>query len=178
MSKLTLLDLSDRLGELEETIENLDSTEMPEELKTAFDELLCDRNTAQSDYEDKINNILLLIKGREAWVQIRQERIKEIQALIKTDQNLINRLKKYLMDHLIERDHQKFRTRDFNISVARNGGKTPIIIDEDITFAELPEQYIKITRAIDKKAVADALKDGEVLDFARQGIRENHLRIK
>ena len=172
-----LNELCDRYYDLDETVNNIDPDSLPEELRQALDDLLSDRNTAKEDYYRKINSILNLIKNRESWMSIRKERIKELKRLVEIDDNLVRNLNKYLLDHLLSSNTKKMRTTDYNISIANNGGKQPIIIDS-VDPNGLPEDLTITERKIDKDAVRDRLLAGEEFSFARLEERGQHLRIK
>ena len=107
MPKLTLLELCDRLYELDSTIENLSQEDLPFELVEAMDNLLEDRNTAIEEYYEKINSILNLIKNEQQWAQIRKQRIKELQRLVKIDEHLSVKVNQYLLDHLCQEKADK-----------------------------------------------------------------------
>lgn len=177
MPKLTLLELCDRLYELNSTIENLSLENLPPELVEAMDNLLEDRNTAAEEYYEKINSILNLIKNKQQWAQIRKQRIKELQRLVKVDEHLAVKVNQYLLDHLCQEKKTKLRTKDFNVSVAQNGGQIPLKISDNIDLETIPQDLIKVKKELSKEAVRDRLEKGEKLDFACFGERGQHLKI-
>ena len=156
----------------------MDSTELPPELETALIELFEDKNLAQQEFQEKINDYINLAKHCQEWVEIRSRRIEELEHLIKLDRNLANNLLGRLLNLLISRDINKLKTVDYNISVANNGGKKPLILDRDLDLDELPPKLVKTTREADKQAIRQVLATGQELPFARLGDRGKHLRIK
>jgi hypothetical protein len=178
MTKFTLWELCEKLYSLDSTIEDINQEELPVELLEALEELLQDRNTAAEDYYQKINSILNLIKSKQQWMQIRQERIQELKRLVEIDQNLAKKLNSYLLTHLQANDLRKFRTADFNVSVVRNGGRPPLKISEQIDVDRLPAQFTKVKLEASKEAIREYLEAGGVLDYAFLAEREEHLRFR
>ena len=82
------------------------------------------------------------------------------------------------MEHLEKQGVRKLRTKKFNLSIAKNGGKVPIAIDSKINPKDLPKQYQRITVEVDHTAVRKALESDTQLDWATWGERGQHLRIK
>jgi hydroxymethylpyrimidine pyrophosphatase-like HAD family hydrolase len=177
MTKLTLLELCDRLYELDSVIENISQEDLPPELVEAMNSLLEDRNTATEEYYEKINSILNLIKNKQQWAKIRKERIKELQRLVRIDEHLAIKVNQYLLDHLSRKKKTKLRTKDFNVSVAQNGGQKPLKISDNIDLETIPQDLIRVKKELSKEAVRDRLEKGEKLDFACFGERGQHLKI-
>ena len=82
------------------------------------------------------------------------------------------------MEHLEKQGVRKLRTKKFNLSIAKNGGKVPIAIDSKINPKDLPKQYQKITVEVDHTAVRKALESDTQLDWATWGERGQHPPIK
>ena len=173
----TLLDLDARLQELEKLVDSIDGEEIPSELESAIANILVERDETNLDYLTKIDNIIGIIQDRKHWMQVRKLEIERLQKLIKTDENTVRWLSNYLLNHLESKDLKKIRTNRFNLSVAANGGKKPVIID-DVSVEEIPQEYQKVSLSLDKKKIRQALESGEKLDFARLEERGQHLRIR
>ena len=176
-NKPTLTELCDRFYDLDETVDDLDLNTLPPELKEALDDLLENRDIAKEAYYAKINSILNLIKNRESWAKIRRDRIFELKRLIEIDNNLARNLNGYLLQHLSVNNINKLRTTDYNISISKNGGKQPVVVDP-VDPDTLPDDLTVTERKVNKNAVRDRLLAGEKLSFARLGDRGQHLRIK
>ena len=173
----SLLDLDARLQELESLIDSIDSTEIPAELESAIAEILVERDETNLDYLTKIDNIIGIIQDRKHWIKIRKLEIERLQKLIKADENTVQWLSDYLLNHLESKDLKKVRTNRFNLSVATNGGKKPVVID-DVSVDEIPQEYHKVSVSLDKQKIRKALESGEKLDFAHLEERGQHLRIR
>jgi len=85
------------------------------------------------------------------------------------------RMRQRLYDSMIATDRTKVTTDLHTFSIAKNGGKLPLIIDGDV-----PDKYQKIIMEPDKDLIRTALETGntEALKFAHFGERGTHLNIK
>lgn len=68
-------------------------------------------------------------------------------------------------------------TDRYRITLARNGGKAPLLVDE-VPIENLPAAFVRTTVEVNKEAIREALENGEVLEFARLGERAQSIRIK
>lgn len=115
----------------------------------------------------KIENMALWVKDLAAESKAIAEEIKALQSRKKAADNKAENLKKYLATIL---DGQKFSTAKCAVSFRT----TPSVeVDEDfLTWAttniELGEPYLRYKEPeVDKVALKDALKQGEVFEYAR-----------
>ena len=71
---------------------------------------------------------------------------------------------------------KKVETDRFRVSVATNGGKQPLIVQEDM----VPDEYMKTTttRLPDKDAIRTLLEEGTEVEFAKLQERGRRLNIK
>ena len=179
-SKMSLSELCDRYYGLEETLSSVDPNTLPPELEDSLKELQENRDLAQAEYQQKVDNYLELMKSREGWVSIRKERIAELQRLIEIDENLVKKLGDRLLTIMVERDERQMRTANFNLSVVSNGGKLPLYLDEQIDLDHIPPEYLKteVRQKIDKDKVRGDLEQGKKINFASLGDRGKHLRVR
>ena len=173
-----LYELSDRLTELEGTIELLEGVDIPADLHTFYLNLLEELDQTKKDFLSKVDSILCLIQSRKKWLQIRKEECERLQKLIKKDQNTVDWLLLYLQQHLEKQGIKKLRTNKFNLTIANNGGKLPVVIDSKIDPKDLPRKYRNVIYSPNKNAIREALEKGEELNFAYFGERGKYLRIK
>lgn len=127
-------------------------------------------NALQVERSVKIENIVLWIKNLEYEASA----IKDEESVLKqrriNKENLSERLKDYVGQLL---DGMKFETPKCRVSFRRSTQVN--IIDE----TAIPAEYTKteIVTKIDKKAIGDALKGGELIDGAE--LKENfNIQIK
>ena len=173
-----LYEISGKLEDLNNLLEQLEDAIIPDELTEVYQELLAEIDKTKADFYDKIDNILALIQSRKKWMQIRKEESDRLNKLIKQDENTIKFLNEYLLRHLQAQEIPKLRTKRFNLTVANNGGKLPVWIDSKLDPQELPKKYQSVTIEVNKKAIREALEAGEKLEFAGFSERGKHLRIK
>ena len=178
MTDYKLYELSEKLEELNNLIENLEGITIPAELAETLNEILAEAKATERDFADKVDNIASLIQSRKRWMQVRKEESDRLSELIRKDDNTINWLTGYLMEHLEKQGVRKLRTKKFNLSIAKNGGKVPIVIDSKINPKDLPRKYQKITVEVDHTAVRKALESDTQLDWATWGERGQHSPIK
>jgi ferritin len=173
-----LYEISGKLEELNNLIENLEGITIPAELAETFKEILAEAKATEKDFADKVDNIASLIQSRKRWMQVRKEESDRLNQLIRKDDNTINWLSDYLMEHLEKQGVRKLRTKKFNLTIANNGGKLPVVIDSKIDPKDLPRKYINVSYSPNKNAIREALEKGEELNFAYFGERGKSLIIK
>lgn len=173
-----LYEISGKLEDLNNLLEELENAIIPDELTEVYTNLLAEIDKTKADFYEKIDNILALIQSRKRWVQIRKEEADRLNKLIRKDENTIKFLNEYLLRHLEAQEVKKLRTKRFNLTVANNGGKLPLWIDNKLDPQELPKKYQQVTVEVNKNAIREALEAGEELEFAGFSERGKHLRIK
>jgi len=98
--------------------------------------------------------------------------------LASTEENrakfLKDRLKWFFETHSI----RTVETARYRLSLARNGGKAPLILKDGVLPTELPNHFQRVSIDPDTTAIREALERGEQLDFAQLGDRGTSIRIK
>ena len=109
----------------------------------------------EGELQSKSIAYLSVIKERETFVSQIDEEIKRLTALKKRNNSLVNRLKENILNAVnlfgtIETKFNKFSTR-----------KSESV--EVLDVNELPKEFkvIKVTEQADKKAIKEALKNGQ-----------------
>jgi hypothetical protein len=131
-------------------------------------------NELDADLAGKVDNYAALITSLKARATVRAEEADRLDRKARTDRNsadfLATRLK-LVMEH---RNLKKVECRRYTVSIAKAGGKPPLLIDD----GEVPETF-KFTPqpVIDKERIRQTLDKGESLPFARYGERGTYLRI-
>lgn len=122
--------------------------------------------------EDKAENIVCVIKEIEGDIntlKAEEKRLKERrQALEKKKEHL----RWYLQDELEVMNIPRLKTARFTISLRDNAPKVNVI-DETL----IPFNFIKTAYSVDKKAVKEALENGEVVEGATL-IQERGISIR
>lgn len=163
------------------------------ELKEEF-KMLLDMMEDDSIDEEMIQNSL---EGIECEIEIKAEGyakiLKELEGQAEAVRKEISRLddkygkivanmdrlKTNLKNAMNETGKKKIQTDLFTISVCKNGGKTPLIID-GVDINEVPEKYKEMHKIekLNTDAIREDLEKGIDVGFARFGERRESLRIK
>ena len=126
--------------------------------------------------EDKADNIARLLRNEEAEIIVIKEEENRLATRRRVIQNSVDRLKEYLKSAMIATGKTKFKTNLFSFAVQKNGGAAPVYLR--VPEEQIPDEFMKITRTPDKKAMADYINEtGDVtlFDFAPRG---ESLRIR
>ena len=140
-----------------------------EEDAAAFQDTL---EALEDAIEDKAENIVCVLKEMEGDIntlKAEEKRLKERrQALEKKKDHL----RWYLQDELEVMNIPRLKTARFTISLRDNAPKVNVI-DETL----IPFNFIKTAYSVDKKAVKEALENGEVVEGATL-IQERGISIR
>ena len=141
------------------------------------------RDTMESlefDFEDKAEAMAALVAEYEATIEGCKAEIRRLTGKAARAENAIDSIKKYLFAEMQYTGLRKVKAGTWNISIAKNGGKAPIVWTEDPSelVGKIPELYVKTVRTVDTGFVRKALEEGATLDFAALGERGESLRIK
>lgn len=124
--------------------------------------------------EDKVEAICVIIRDRELLAAARREESKRLADRAAADERtaafLKERLKQFMEAHKLTRLKAGMRT----VSIAGNGGRPPLEIDEDV----LPDWFFK-PPVVDREAIYEVLKKqtGETIPGVTVLARGQHLRI-
>ena len=174
---MTLFEISDELAAIEELLtENggdITDDAAGETLEAWFDQLTDARDA-------KIDDYCRLITMVTARANARTEELTRLGALVDTDENTIKRLKTALHNFMLERGVTKIETPLHKLTIAKNGGKAPLVIPEDWRNdpASAPEQYHRAVIHLDTDLIRADLAGGEDVPGCAIGERGTHLRIK
>lgn len=135
--------------------------ETEEERESLIDELV----SYDLDIEEKIENTAIVIAEFEADTDKVNKEIARLQARTKRNKNTIDRLQNGMLYAMKATGKEEVKTEHYNVKI-RN---YPVVFIED--ESKVPDEYmsIKVTesRNPNKVEIKKALKDGEILDFAR-----------
>lgn len=113
-------------------------------------------------YNDKLEGCALYIKNLEAEIDAITTEEKNLQARRKSKENKVEHLKNYILESMEKTNTPKVETA--KVAVAQRNSKYVDIIDGD----KIPNMYVveKVERRVDKKSIAQALKNGEKISGA------------
>ena len=117
------------------------------------------------DIEEKMENTAIVISELEADTDKVQKEIKRLQERVKKNTNSIDRLQDGMLYALHVLDKKEIKTEHYNVKV-RN---YPIVFIED--ESKIPDEYMNVKEVIERKPnkveIKKALRDGEILEFAK-----------
>nr|DAE24391.1 MAG TPA: resistance protein [Siphoviridae sp. ctOow3] len=106
-----------------------------------------------SDYEEKVENYIKVIKNNEADIEARKNEIKRLTELNKADERKNERMKEVLKESMDLTGHERVDTKLFKVSFR----KSEAVEVDDLL---LPEAYKVATYKPDKKRLKEDLKNG------------------
>ena len=106
-----------------------------------------------TDYENKVENYIKVIKNNEADVEARKNEIKRLTELNRADERKNERMKEVLKESMALTGHERVDTPLFKVSSRKS---------EAVEVADLllPEAYKVATYKPDKKRLKEDLKNG------------------
>nr|DAN56556.1 MAG TPA: resistance protein [Caudoviricetes sp.] len=107
----------------------------------------------QTDYEEKVENYIKVIKNIESDVEARKNEIKRLTELNKADEKKKDHLKETLSTSMVLTGHERVDTPLFKVSFRKSQA---VEVDELV----LPESYKVATWKPDKKRLKEDLKNG------------------
>ena len=174
---MTLYEISEHLKAIEEVLtetegEIADDT-AGEMLAEWFDQLTDQRDA-------KIDSYCRLIAELGARAEARRAEILRLGALVDAGDRAVTRLKNALKAFLDAHNLTRLETASFKLTVAKNGGKAPLVIPdawrEDAVNA--PEAYHRTYVKLDAEAIRADLEAGQTVEGCAIGDRGTHLRIR
>jgi hypothetical protein len=129
----------------------------------------------QGALETKLSRCVAWIREQESLAQAREDEAKRLRDLAKVNTNRVSRLKEAIKFIFESQGLKKVETLMGNITLAGNGGKQPVAID-DVPLEAIEPRFTKVVR--DDEKIRAALEAGESLTFARALPRGSHIRVK
>lgn len=120
-------------------------------------------------YDDKVDGVIAFIKEQRALataIKAEQDALKERRAAI---ENRVERLSEYLANCLRIANKTAYENARHKVTFRRS--EAIEIIDESLIPAEF--KVVKTTETVDKKAIKEAIEEGEIVDGAVLVERQN-----
>lgn len=145
-----------------------------------FDEELISNTIegVEGEIEIKLDSYGVIIIELQADIEKIDQEIKRLTSKKKTIANSINYLKNMVMQTMGTLNTRKVKGDKFTWTIAKNGGKAPLIIDESMPAICLPEEYQLWDVKPNKDVIRQDLEAGKQLPYARLGERGESLRLK
>lgn len=151
---MNIYELNQAFNNLQEVLENTEEQDVKELIKKSMEEV-------QEQTTTKIENLIKYIKNLEAEAVAIAEERKRLQSREKTLDNKITGAKEYLKDITSQSEAKKIKAGIFNVSIRKNASSINVV-----NLEVIPAKYKNTvtTVAADKKAIKEALKNGEVVE--------------
>lgn len=165
-----------KLREIKALLDSLESAEISPELESALNDLLFQEEGTESNYRQNINSIVAIIDYLQTRIKRRKNQVRGLFQLIETDSKTAICLEQYLVKYLKDQNIERLETEEYNLEIVTDKERE-LIIDEDISITEVPNDYQKLFLEIDRYSVRQALESGEELSFASLTDVEYRLKI-
>ena len=119
-----------------------------------------------SDYENKVEGYVKVIKSLEADIEARKNEKKRLDGLNKSDQSKIDNLKAVLAVSMTETGQTRVDTTLFKVGFRKSKA---VVVDED----KLPKKYQIVSYKPDKKEIKKLLESGATIRGAHIEERSN-----
>ena len=171
-TRRSLFNISEDLERLNELLDEVGNDAEQQELINNWLE------SVGEERDRKLDGYAALISEMQARADVRKAEAKRVLELAASDENRARLLKARLKTFFETHDIKTLETPRYKLSLAKNGGKAPLILDENLAVTSLPEQFQKVSIDADTAAIREALEKGESLTWARLGERGTSMRIK
>lgn len=119
-----------------------------------------------SDYENKVEGYVKVIKSLEADIEARKNEKKRLDGLNKSDQTKIDNLKAALAVSMTETGQTRVNTTLFKVGSRKSKA---VVVDE----TKLPKKYMKAKWSPDKETIKELIKSGTTIRGAHIEERSN-----
>lgn len=134
--------------------------------------------SVEGDIEDKLDSYGVVVNELLNDIEKIDNELKRLTAKKRTLSGSVDYLKRNVMDTLIRLDKRTIKGDHFTWTIAKNGGKRPVVFKEGYNILSIPERFQDWTVKPDREQIREALESGEELDFATLGERGESLRLK
>lgn len=124
----------------------------------------------QTDYENKVENYIKVIKNTEADIEARKNEAERLLELNKKDKQKVEHMKENLKESMALTGHEQVNTTLFKVSFR----KSKAVEVDDLL---LPEAYKVATYKPDKKRLKEDLKNGLEI-FGAELVERKNLSIR
>lgn len=115
------------------------------------------------EIDETLENFAKMCKNLEKDIAAFDKEAKRLQEKKKMLENNVTRTKQAMLSLLKTSGKKSVKGEVFTISVRKNGGAKPLVINKEM---EIPESFLKISYKEDTSKIRKALEEGQVLDFA------------
>lgn len=131
--------------------------------------------TINDEIEVKAENYAIVMKNMNGDIEAIDKEIERLSKRKQTLSNGVQRMKDMLFRAMVETGKTKFKTKLFSFAVVKNGGKAPLVYDDE---KKVPKKYLIATYRPDTEKIREDLDAGKKLKWVSYGERKESLRIK
>lgn len=124
---------------------------------------------------DKAASYVDVIQRLDMETKKCKEIVADFSAKAKARENSLNVLKETLVRAMSEMDMATLPAGVFTIKLQKNGGKEPLVIDDE---RSVPDSMLKVIYEIDKEKIREYLNAGNEVPWAHLEPRGQHVVIK
>ena len=132
----------------------------------------------EGEVEDKLDSYGIVMNELYMDIEKITVEIKRLTDAKRRISNNIDRMKEAVKASMDLMGKKKVQGNHFTWAIQKNGGKAPLIIDEDMPAISLPEEYQLWDVKPNKEVIRQDLEAGKELPYARLGERGESLRLK
>jgi len=132
----------------------------------------------EGEVEDKLDSYGIVMNELLMDVEKIDVELKRLTDTKKRINRNIDRMKEAVKASMDLMGKKKVQGNHFTWQIQKNGGKAPLIIDEDMPAISLPEEYQLWDVKPNKEVIRQDLEAGKELPYARLGERGESLRLK
>lgn len=152
--------------------------EMSEDGEIDMDVVNGSLECVEADIEQKLDSYGVVINELSNDIENIEKEIKRLTEKKRTIDNNITRMKGAIKTAMDAIGKKKIQGNKFTWTIAKNGGKRPVVFKEGYNILSIPERFQDWTVKPDREVIREALENGEELDFATLGERGESLRLK
>jgi hypothetical protein len=181
MSNSTLREIGEDLQALEDLLAEVGGDVSEAEAEAAIDAWLMETTDALHKKLDRYADLIQYMNDRAKG---RKEEAARLTALAKTDENGAKYLKDRLYWFMKEHGQAKLDTKFHRLSIAKAGGKAPVVITTDMTPQQAWDEgfgaYVRVCYEWDKVSILNGLELGAKGAglIAKLGERSESVKIK
>ena len=141
-------------------LEKLSDLDLPEEVVRDTIEGL------QGDMQEKCTNVAAFIRNTESLADQIKQAEQAMSARRKALENRADRIRKYLLDNMQRTGISKIESPWFKIALAKN--PPSVVVDDEDTLKFAHPEFVKVvtTESLDKTAIKEAIKAGQIVEGA------------
>lgn len=170
---MALYEITGNIRQIQDIMDQADMSD-PEQAQALRDTL----DAETEEFAAKAESIIKLVKDYQAEADALEIEADRLAKRSREEANKAKWLKSYLQDQMVISGQTKIKAGLFRVTVAKNGGKQPLVVDASID--NVPYKYKTMTWTVDTDSLRKAIEAGdqEAKAVAHLEERGQHLVIR